>query len=344
MSPPSNAADLARRLAENAEAVCQFYLPNGRRQGRYWQVGDVTGAPGRSLFVRLGGPSGGKGGAGKWSDAATGEHGDLLDIIRERCGLADFHDTADEARRFLSLPRWEPEPRSRTVAEPTGSPQSARRLFAMSRPITGTIVEAYLSHRCITAFQETQSLRFHPQCYYRPDGHSPTQTWPAMIAAVTDLKGHITGAHRTWLDPSGTNKAPIDTPRRSMGHILGHGVRFGRTKDVMAAGEGIETTLSLRCAFPTLPMIAATSAAQLAAILFRSSLRRLYIARDDDAAGHAATASLIDRANAVGIEAIALSPRLDDFNADLCAFGVEELRTVLRVQIAPDDIARFASA
>ena len=104
-----DAAELARRLARDAEAVCRRYLSNGRREGRYWLVGDVRNTPGRSLFVRLKGPETGKGAAGKWTDAATGEHGDLLDVIRESCGLADFHDVANEARRFLSLPRPEPE-------------------------------------------------------------------------------------------------------------------------------------------------------------------------------------------------------------------------------------------
>ena len=40
----------------NAEAVCRHYLSNGRRQGRYWLVGDVHNTPGRSLYVRLHGP------------------------------------------------------------------------------------------------------------------------------------------------------------------------------------------------------------------------------------------------------------------------------------------------
>ena len=31
-----DAAELARRLARDAEAVCRHYLSNGRRQGRYW--------------------------------------------------------------------------------------------------------------------------------------------------------------------------------------------------------------------------------------------------------------------------------------------------------------------
>src|SRR6202022_3643162 len=104
----------------------------------------------------------------------------------------------------------------------TGSPEAAGRLFPMSQPISRTVVEAYLRKRGITALHGTGSLRFHPRCYYRPDRHSPTETWPAMIAAVTDFDGRITGAHRTWLDPSGRDKAAIDTPRRAMGALLGN--------------------------------------------------------------------------------------------------------------------------
>src|SRR5215813_6142270 len=125
------ASDLARRLAEHAEAVCRHYLSNGRRAGRYWIVGDVRNTPGRSMFVRLNGPSSGKGAAGKWTDAATGEHGDLLDVIRESCGLVEFHDVIDEARRFLSLPRPQSSPTCYSRKQPpapTGSPDSARRL------------------------------------------------------------------------------------------------------------------------------------------------------------------------------------------------------------------------
>ena len=64
----SPAADLARRLARNAEAVCRHYLSNGHREGRYWLVGDVANTRGRSLFVRLSGPDHGKGAAGTWTD------------------------------------------------------------------------------------------------------------------------------------------------------------------------------------------------------------------------------------------------------------------------------------
>ena len=101
----------------------------------------------------------------------------------------------------------------------------------------------------------------------------------------------------------------------------------------MAAGEGIETMLSLRCVLPTMPMVAALSAAHLSAILFPDTLRRLYIARDDDPAGDGAMATLI--------EAIVISPRLGDFNEDLRLLGIDALRAASRVQIAAQDVARF---
>jgi Toprim domain len=342
---PRNAAELANRLAREAEAVCRHYLSNGRRVGNYWQVGDVRNTSGRSMFVRL--KPKGEGGrpAGKWTDAATGEHGDLLDVIRESCGLANFHDVADEARRFLSLPRsvLKSDSRSRLPPVPAGSPESARRLFGVSQPIAGTIVESYLRRRGITNLHGIDSLGLHPRCYYRPEADAPTETWPAMIAAVTDLQGHITGAHRTWLDPSGRDKAPVDTPRRAMGHLLGHAVRFGPASDVVAAGEGIETMLSLRCVMPAMAMVAALSAAHLGAILFPVALRRLYIVRDNDPAGDGAVAGLLDRAQLAGIEAMVLSPRCGDFNEDLRNIDINTLRAALRIQLAPEDVVRFLS-
>src|ERR1700693_4731602 len=315
----SQAAMLAHRLARDAEAVCRHYLSNGRRQGRYWLVGDVANTPGRSLFVRLTGPDSGKGRAGKWTDAAAAQQGDLLDLIAMNRRLDRLRDVLDEARTFLSLPRPErkSDRRNHQSPAPSGSPESARRLFAMSQPVAGTIAQSYLRSRGIPPLHGIGALRFHPRCYYRPDADAPTETWPALIAAVTDLGGKITGAHRTWLDPSGERKAPIDTPRRAMDHLLGEPVRFGVADDVMAAGEGIETMLSLRSVLPRLPMVAALSANHLAAILFPAALRRLYVARDRDPAGDIAMATLTERARAVGFEALGLSPTLGDFNEDL---------------------------
>lgn len=51
--------------------------------------------------------------------------------------------------------------------------------------------------------------------------------------------------------------------------------------------------------------------------------------------------ALTARAEANGIEALTLMPAADDFNADLRLFGRHGLIQSLRVELAPDDVARF---
>jgi len=90
-----------------------------------------------------------------------------------------------------------------------------------------------------------------------------------------------------------------------------------------------------------MPMLSALSAAHLAAILFPPTLRRLYVARDDDPAGNAAHDTLRDRAHEAGIDVIPLSPQLADFNDDLRLVGVASIRAAVRIQLVPQDVTRF---
>ncbi|MCB2080257.1 MAG: toprim domain-containing protein [Novosphingobium sp.] len=342
----TRAAELSERLAQNAHAVCRHYLPAGKREGRYWMVGDVAGTPGRSLYVRL--FETGRGAIGNWVDAATGEHGDLVDLIRLNQRHGRLAETIEEAERFLSLPTPADDERggSPGLPAPAGSPTAARRLFAASKPIIGTLAATYLRSRGIMHLADLPALRFHPRCYYRPNDDDLPGTpgaFPALIASVTDDDGVQTGTHRTWLDPSGSTKAAVASPRRAMGNILGAAIRFGHAQDVMAAGEGIETMLSVRQALPTLPLAAATSSSHLAAILFPPALRRLYVARDRDAAGDAAYGILTERAQAAGIELLPLMPLLGDFNDDLQRDGFAGLGQCLIAQLHDTDRARFLS-
>jgi hypothetical protein len=324
------AADLARRLAQNAEAVCREYLGNGQRSGRYWHAGDVANTPGRSLYVRLAGER-----AGKWTDAATGQHGDLLDLIALARNLPTLKQTIAEARRFLDLPAE--TPRQTPTAPRRDTTSAAERLFAMGRPIAGTLAANYLQHRGIAVDASLTALRFHARCYYRASATAPQETRPALLAAITDLAGRITGVHRTWLDASGHGKARVACPRRALGNQLGHGVRFGRTGSVMLVGEGLETVLSLRTIMPTLPMVAALSASHLGALILPQGLRRLYVARDRDAAGRWAFERLADRAQDARICVFPLDSVANDFNDDLLRLGALALCASVRQQIAVED-------
>src|SRR3954451_21242796 len=121
MSTNQSARELAAELSRHAEAVCRTYLSNGKRQGHHWIVGDVGNNPGRSLYVRL---TPGRKAAGRWADAATGQYGDLLDLIQTACSFADLRSAMDEARRFLALPRTgSQEYRDRLASAPRHSPE-----------------------------------------------------------------------------------------------------------------------------------------------------------------------------------------------------------------------------
>jgi hypothetical protein len=339
MEHPATA--ISRDLSGQAERLCRRYLSNGRREGNYWLVGDVRNTPGRSLYVRLRESPDGSGRAGKWTDAESGEHGDLLDIIRASTLTGTLVDALAEARSFLSLPDTsERAARMPDVKATCGSPGAARRLLAICKPVGGTLAETYLAGRGIPPMPGLEALRFHPRCWYRRSqddvGDIPS-AMPAMIAAVSDIAGNITGAHRTWLAADGSDKAAVADPRRAMGLLLGHGVRFGAAASVMAAGEGIESILSLRAAIPTLPSIAALSSAHLAALAFPPILRRLYVAREADRAGRRAFTRLAQRGARCGIHVLPLDSRHGDLNGDLRTIGLDAMRSQLLAQMLPED-------
>ncbi len=327
------AAALAGRLARDAESVCRHYLSNGRRAGHYWQVGDVANHPGRSLYVRLTGPETGPGAAGHWTDAATGQHGDLLDLIGLACACATLRDAIAEARHFLGGVTAASVRRPPREAAPRGSIEAVRRLFAAAGPVAGTLAETYLRARGITVQPTPETLRFHPACWHRLSEDAPPERWPALLAAVTDTAGCITGLQRTWLARDGSAKAPLAEPRRAMGKLLGYGVRFGDADTILAVGEGIETMLSLRSVLPGLPCVAALSANHLAALVLPVNLQHLLIARDRDAAGLQASRRLEERALATGVAVSPLVPVSADFNDDLHTFGAEALRAQLCVKV-----------
>ena len=321
-----NAAAVAAALGARAEEVCRRYLPRGRRSGRYWVAGDVRGARGRSLFVRLVPP----GTQGRWTDASSGEYGDLLDLVRIASGAGSLRAALAEARAFLALPPM-PAP-----ADPDSYDrmEAARRLWQRCRAIDGTHAEAYLRareiHRC-----RFPALRFHPSLMYRDEDGA--RRLPALVAAVTGEGGAIEGVHRTWLDPRRSAKANLPRPRKALGRVHGLAVRFGApAAGTLLVGEGIETVLSIVTALPETVAAAALSAGSLGAFAPPAGLQRLVIARDNDPEGERAAARLAQRCARAGVATQAIVPQGDDFNDEIIALGP----AALRARFAP--VFRFA--
>ena len=307
-----NAAAIAAALGERAEAVCRRYLPHGRKQGRYWVAGDLDGARGRSLYVRLAGP----GTPGKWTDAAQGSHGDLLDLIRHRSRAPTLRAALDEARVFLALPAAP----AAGEGDSYDAAEAARRLWRRCRAIDGTHAERYLHARGLARCRFA-ALRFHPELRYREG--STVRRLPALVAAVTGDDGAVTGVQRTWLDARAPAKADVATPRKALGRIYGRAVRFGTPADgaSLLVGEGIETVLSLVTAVPAVTAAAALSAGSLGAFSAPPGVARLVIARDNDDEGEQAAIRLARRCARAGVAACVVVPEGDDFNDDLVALG-----------------------
>ncbi len=318
-----NAADTAAALAAHAEHVCRRYLPNGRRQGRYWCAGDVRGAQGRSLFVRLEPP----GPVGKWTDSATSEHGDLLDLIRLATGSRSLREALAEARLFLARP----------LAPSTSRPdaydrtEAALNLWNRCQPIDRTRAEKYLAARGIRRCR-FPALRFHHALPHRSDAGG-WRRFPAMVAAVAGDDGEIRGVHRTWLDPKCPALANVAAPRKSLGRNHGFAVRFGEpaAASTLLVGEGIETVLSLvtvlpdgalRTAVPSGTFAAAAlSAGNLGAFVPPNRVTRLIVAQDRDEAGERASRRLQRRCTRLGIATAVLLPAGSDFNDHLMNHG-----------------------
>ena len=191
---PSPAGAVAAALAVRAEEVCQRYLPHGRRQGRYWVAGDIDGARGRSFFVRLHGP----GTPGKWTDAAVGTHGDLLDIIRHRTGAPTLRAALDRSPR---LPRPAGFAGSRAIQATTTPPKRPGGFGGDAAPLTARMRRSLSAQARGLARCRFPALRFHPELRYREG--SAVRRLPALVAAVTGDDGAV-----LWGAPHMARSAP----------------------------------------------------------------------------------------------------------------------------------------
>jgi hypothetical protein len=189
----------------------------------------------------------------------------------------------------------------------------ARRLYASSRPLAGTLGEAYLNKRGILLRAGMETLRFHPRAWFNVNTYRP-----AIIVGVHDNAGKLTGINRMFLDG---NANLIE--RRALGELNGHAARIGpiNTRRLLV-GEGLESTLSFTATdfgYNTIPpVLAATlSSAHMSAFTIPSGVKYLTIAADNGVAGRNAAKTLEAHALRQGVRTRVVFPRLSDFNDDL---------------------------
>lgn len=107
-----NVAEIKDRLAQRAGDVAEYLLPGGKRAGKEWKAGNVSGEAGNSLSVCIGGAR-----AGVWKDFASDEGGDLLDLWMACRGMS-LTEAMREAKDYLGIREVAPKPPERTYRTP----------------------------------------------------------------------------------------------------------------------------------------------------------------------------------------------------------------------------------
>lgn len=135
------AAELSERLAESADKVARELLPNGSREGAEWRCGSINGEAGKSLGVHLTGSK-----AGVWSDFSAGTSGDLLDLWMavRGCGLAE---AMQQAAQLIGVQIREPEkktyPKPKKPEGLTTKASPVMTWLADTRKLSGEAIKAY---------------------------------------------------------------------------------------------------------------------------------------------------------------------------------------------------------
>ncbi len=238
-------------LLSRIDQLVQDLAPGGKWQGRYYFSLNPTRRDrniGSFWIVTRGGKT------GAWCDAATGDKGDVIDLIRYCQQFETRGEALKWASQWLSLP-------PKCAASPISAPidarsdaekaRSAARWFSKGVPIRGTPAERYLAEargiRLPAGEDWPLALRFFPSLKYPYNNHD----YPVLMAAYTNHKRQVCAVHRTFLQKDGTGKAPVTSPRLSWPGFRGCVIRLrSRPSRHLILAEGLEDGLSCMIAAP----------------------------------------------------------------------------------------------
>ena len=168
--------------------------------------------------------------------------------VNERDGKKLFHCFAGCSQAdLLAALRGRVEP-FRTFPPPTQKDTTRIRDYALKlwqerQSGREGLVPAYLASRGLVGAVPS-SMGFLPDHLHKPSG----TRWPCMIAAVTDCTGRIQAVHRTYLNRSGTGKAPVTPTKMTLAPVGGFSCHFAPAEEELVISEGIETGLSVQFA------------------------------------------------------------------------------------------------
>jgi DNA primase len=231
-----------------------------------------------------------------------------------------------DALRWLGaadLPVVDPALRVKAAAEAeaerVAAIADARRFWDSSVPATGSLAERYCRSRGITA-PLPASIRFGHVPAWRDEATGRWgRSFPAMLCAVMDGAGELTGLQRIFLRPDGGGKADMRKPKRSLGRVRGGALRLGPVASHIIVCEGPEDGLSLMQELPGESVWVALGTAMMPDMDLPAEVRTVTLAGDNNPAGRAAVAKAAEALMLRGLTVRTMwpVPGFSDFNDQL---------------------------
>ena len=237
-----------------------------------------------------------------WCQAACDQDA-VIGALKAR-GLWTIGDTHQRHYRPVAVP----ETHRKVDALHEARRSQVAHIWRQTGPAAGSLIARYMASRGIIT-------PLPPDLHFHPDLRHPTGVYaPAMVAAVRNVDGVMTGLHRTWLSEDGAAKATLSPAKAMLGPCRGGAVRFAEMEDELGVSEGIENGLSVQQA-TGLPVWAALSTSGLSGLVVPSRVRRIVILADGDEPGEKAAQTAAARWSDEGREVrIARPPSGCDFN------------------------------
>jgi Toprim domain len=310
------AAEISRALAYRIGALAPDLLPGGHREGAEWRAGSLAGEAGASLGIHLIGSK-----AGVWSDFATGEKGDALDLVRAALDI-DMTEAIGWAARWLGIEKGDATVPARSVsapkpAEPESEPDRWRYPWQAARPIAGTLAETYLRARGLN-FDDADGrvLRFARRRARKHPETGELEYHPALLCALSDAKnGERCGLVNIYLQPDGRDRLRDAKGKTNTGRALGAVVMlsgFDEPVTGLILCEGVETGITIFKS-ELRPVWACGGAGKLATFPVLGGIEALTIAADADKPGQKAAQAVAGRWREAAREAVIVAPPTGDW-------------------------------
>ncbi|WP_341909648.1 toprim domain-containing protein [Ferrovibrio terrae] len=301
-------AELIGMLKLRTLDLCMELLPGGVKRGQEWKCGSLAGEAGNSMAVHLSGPR-----AGLWMDGATGETGDVYDLIAQVLFNGDKKKTYQWVLQHLGLEnpgRGAPQIQRRVksqaeidaekrdaIEESEATRKRAHAIWLSGQPIEGTPAAAYLAGRGIDIARLgrwPRSLRYHAKVYHG----LVQQHFPAMVAVMVDATGTVRAIHRTFLqihDDGRVTKAAVlgKEAKLCLGAYGGSSIHLWRGKsgkrftdapldDVLAIAEGIEEAMTIAMAHPDWRIISGVSVGAMSSLQLPQRFQHVVLCAQND--------------------------------------------------------------